>query len=121
MTPVARLPFQASRASCIFALSLVFLTGALAGAVLMNFSFAHRHRPTPFYTGAGKALTLQKLTKDLNLNPDQVKDLETILDDFGMYYRNVMSDGKNRVLKILDDEQKKKFEKMLGDAMPPPR
>ena len=82
---------------------------------MMNFS-AHRHRTTPFYTDAGKAFSLQKLKKELNLNEEQVKDLETILDDFGMYYRNVLSDGKNRVLKILNDDQKKKFEKMLGDA-----
>jgi hypothetical protein len=121
MTPAARLPFQASRASCVFALSLVFLTGALAGAVVMNLSGVHRHRTTPFYTDAGKAFSLQKLKKDLNLNPEQVKDLENILDDFGIYYRNVLSDGKNRVLKILDDEQKKKFEKMLGEAMGPSR
>ena len=87
----------------------------------MNLSVVHRHRVTPIYTEAGKAFSLQKLKKDLNLNPQQVKDLELVLDDFGVYYRNVLSDGKNRVLRILDDEQKKKFEKMLGEAMGPSR
>src|ERR671931_497599 len=114
MTPIARLPFQASRASCVLTLSLVFLTGAVAGAVVMSF---HRHSPAAFYVPAVKAITLQKLTKDLNLNADQVRELETILDDFGLYYRNILSDGKSRIIRLLNDEQKVKFQKIIDQAL----
>ena len=39
----------------------------------------------------------------------------SILDDFGVYYRNVLSDGKARILRILNEDQKRKFEKLLEE------
>ena len=77
----------------------------------------HR-QPTPFYTEAGKQISLGKWKKDLDLTPDQTREIESILDDFSTYYRNVVSDGKTRILRILNDDQKKKFQKLVGDATP---
>jgi len=41
--------------------------------------------------------------------------MAVILDDFGVYYRNVLSDGKARILRILNDDQKRKFDRLLEE------
>lgn len=112
--------WQASRRNCILTIGLVFLTGAVCGAFFMDLG-AHRwvRRSAPFWTEAGKAISLEKWKRDLDLTPEQTRQIESILDDFGMYYRNVMSDGKSRILKILNEEQRKKFDRLLGEAQKP--
>jgi hypothetical protein len=105
-----------SRAACILTVTLVFLTGALAGAVAMNLG-AHKymHRSVPFWTEGGKDVWLHRWQKDLDLTVEQTQEMTIILDDFGTYYRNVLSDGKARILRILNDDQKRKFNKLLED------
>ncbi len=105
---------QGARLTCVMTITLVFLAGALAGAVAMNLG-AHKwmHRSAPFYTEGGKEVWLQRWKKDLSLTPEQSQEMAVILDDFGMYYRNVLSDGKARVLRILNEDQKRKFDKLL--------
>jgi len=46
-----------------------------------------------------------------------------VLDDYKMYYQNlqeqleeVRSTGKNDILKILDEVQRQKFEKLVADS-----
>jgi len=106
--------WQASRLVCLLTVVLVFLTGAITGAVAMNLG-AHKwmHRATPFWTEGGKEIWLQRWKKDLNLSAEQTQEMAVILDDFGMYYRNVLSDGKARILKVLNDDQKRKFDQLL--------
>ena len=106
--------WQASRLVCVLTVVLVFLTGAITGAVAMNLG-AHKwmHRATPFWTEGGKEIWLQRWKKELNLSPEQTQEMAVILDDFGMYYRNVLSDGKARILKVLNDDQKRKFDQLL--------
>jgi len=96
-------------------ISLVFLAGAIAGAVAMNFSGAHKymHRGAPFWTEGGKEIWLQRWKKELDLTPEQTQEMTTILDDFNLYYRNVLSDGKARILRVLNEDQRKKFDKLL--------
>jgi len=98
------------------AVTLVFMTGAIAGAVAMNLG-AHKlmHRSVPFWTEGGKEVWLQRWKKELNLTPEQSQEMTTILDDFGLYYRNVLSDGKSRILRILNEDQKRKFNKLLEE------
>ena len=57
------------------------------------------------------------MTRDLDLTPAQTEQMETILDDFAKYYRTVLSDGKSRILQILNEEQKRKFEKVLQEKV----
>jgi hypothetical protein len=107
--------WQASKMACVTTVTLVFLSGAIAGAVAMNLG-GHRlmHRAAvPFWTEGGKEVWLQRWKRDLNLTPDQTQEMKLILDDFGVYYRNVLSDGKARILKILNDDQKRKFNNLL--------
>ena len=108
--------WQASRLACAMTITLVFLTGAIAGAVAMNLG-AHKwmHRSVPFYTEGGKEVWLQRWKKDLSLTPEQSQEMAVILDDFGVYYRNVLSDGKSRILRILNDDQKRKLDRLLDE------
>ena len=94
------------------------MCGALAGAVAMNLG---AHRPlhkAPFWTESGKALSLENLKHELDLTPAQTEQLESILDDFVKYYRTVLSDGKSRIMQLLNDQQKRKFEKMMQENRP---
>ena len=39
--------------------------------------------------------------------------MSTLLDDFNMYYRSVLTDGRQRIMQILNDDQRHKFEQIL--------
>jgi Spy/CpxP family protein refolding chaperone len=116
MASARMVSLQASKVTCVVTVTLVFLAGAAAGAVAMNLGL-HRymHRPEPFYTVGGKEIWLQRWKKELALTPEQSAEMGTILDDFVTYYRNVLSDGKGRILKILNAEQQKKLNKLLEE------
>lgn len=105
------------RIACGVALLLVFLCGAAAGALVMDFG-VHRNRIPSFETPAGKALYFERMQRELNLTPQQSEQMESVLNDFWQYYRTVLSDGKQRVESILNDEQRAKFEKMLQQQLP---
>ena len=103
------------RAAGISTLILVFLCGTVVGALAFTLG-AHKpmHRE-PFWSVSGKAIALERITRELELTPAQVEQMQSVLDDFAQYYRTVLSDGKSRILHILNDSQKKKFERMLQD------
>ena len=105
------------------AVFLVFSAGAIAGALAVRLGQRSvPNRPAAYYTINGKEVALQQLVQDLDLNPAQSQQLETILDDFVMYVQmlqsqmdEVRASGKTRILNILDEKQRTKFEKMMGD------
>ncbi len=94
---------------------LVFLCGAVAGAVAMNLGAHERLHPHAFWDNSSKAEYLKSVTKQLDLTPEQAAQMSSILDDFAKYYQTVLSDGKARIFNILNDDQKRKFEKMLKE------
>jgi Spy/CpxP family protein refolding chaperone len=96
-------------------LLLVFLCGAVAGCVAMNLGAHTMLHPHPFWDNTAKTEYLKSVTKQLDLTPDQAAQMSSILDDFAKYYQTVLSDGKARIFNILNDEQKRKFEKMLKE------
>ena len=107
----------------LLTLGLVFLCGLTAGGLVMRFS-VHQvmHIPEPYWQEGGKEISLQRLSMELDLTPAQRQHLEMVLDDFMMYVQTLQSQmdevralGKNRILRILNDEQKRKFEEMLGE------
>ncbi len=119
---IARPPLSTTwlspRAACVLTLALVFLAGAVAGALVMNLgTHTNRHRAS-FWTESGKALYLERVKKDLDLTPAQTEQMESILDDFAKYYRTVLSDGKSRIMMILNADQKRKFEQLLQERRP---
>lgn len=110
--------WQNPRVACLTTLAAVFLCGGVVGAVVFDIA-THRNAPprAAFWTDAGKSVYLERVTRDLDLTPAQTEQMETILDDFAKYYRTVLSDGKSRILQILNEEQKRKFEKVLQEKV----
>ena len=106
----------------LLTVSLIFLAGALAGGLAMRYGLhSMLHAQVPVWQEGGKQVSLQQLTSELELTPTQQAELETVLDDFVMYVQtlqasmdDVRGNGKARIMRVLDERQKQKFEKMLG-------
>lgn len=106
-------PPKSAKATLVASFALVFICGALSGALLMN-GLGHTTRHANDHGHFGSKFELQHLRKDLELNDEQTRQLSMILDDVAKYYDNVLSDGQSRVMNILDEKQKAKFEKLLA-------
>ncbi len=108
----------------LLTLFIVFLCGASAGMLTMAMG-AHRWMHTSRATGwkeSNKEVTLQRFKTELNLTTAQTEQLETVLDDFFTYYHtlqaeldDVRASGKQKILRILDENQKRKFEKIMNE------
>ncbi len=124
--------FAAERASwqnprVLTTLVLVFLSGALAGAITMRAGLhdkMHRGAST-YWRDGGKEFSYDRLKKELDLTPEQSERLKTILDDFVKYHEDlqaqiedVRATGKNRILQMLDARQRQRFEQ-LSNQLPP--
>jgi hypothetical protein len=115
-----RAPWQNPRV--LSTLIFVFLTGAAVGALALRLTTAPTVRGGPYWKEGGREISLQRFKKELDLTPEQAKEMETVLDDFMMYYQtlqaqmdDVRATGKQRVLRILRDDQKQRFERMMAD------
>jgi Spy/CpxP family protein refolding chaperone len=103
-------------------LVLVFLTGAMAGAIGMREGLhAQLHRGVAYWRGDKAEFSYQQLKTELNLTPEQSERLKTILDDFAKYHddleaqiEDVRATGRNRIVQILTPEQRERFEKLSG-------
>jgi uncharacterized membrane-anchored protein YhcB (DUF1043 family) len=113
--PTAAKPRAANTASAILPLVLVFLCGVSVGALVMSLGLHKTMHPAPLSGKAQNTLTLERWKHDLNLTSQQSAQIEQILDDFSKYYDNVLADGNTRILQILDDKQKTRFQQMLKD------
>jgi hypothetical protein len=106
-------PPKSAKATLCLSFALIFLCGGVTGALLMNLrNHAPRHEATHGHFVS--QFELQHLHKELELSDEQTRQLSMILDDVAKYYDNVLSDGQTRVMQILDDRQKQKFQKMLA-------
>jgi hypothetical protein len=111
-------------ARILLTLLVVFLCGASAGMVVLRVAQHNwtRSQSQPAWKEGGKQASLDHFRKELNLTPAQTEQLETILDDFFTYYHTLQAQlddvrlsGRQRILRILDDGQKKKFEKLMNE------
>jgi hypothetical protein len=107
------------KVACALLLGLVFLCGAAAGALVMDLGIHNRPRPPAFDTPAGKAAYFERIQKELDLTPAQSEQIQSVLNDFWQYYRTVLSDSKQRVEQLLNEQQRKKFEQLLQQQQPP--
>ena len=96
-------------------LALVFLCGALAGALIMDFGVHNRLRPPTFETVQGQTFYFDRLQKELDLTPAQSEQVKSILNDFWQYYRTVLSEGRGRIEQVLTPEQRQKFARLLQE------
>ncbi len=104
----------------LFTLGLVFLCGAIAGALVYRAS--SQPVKAVSWNDNSKEVTLNRLQKELQLTPDQTAEIETVLDDFTMYYQmlqaqmdEVRATGKSGMEKVLNEEQRKKFGRIIHD------
>lgn len=114
MSTVA-LPRPAERVA-IVSLVLVFLCGAVLGALVMGYGehsgLIHKQAGA---SSSGFAISADEMRRQLNLSDQQALKLNSILDDFGRYYDNLMADGQTRIREILNDEQRRKFDRMIAE------
>jgi len=114
----------------ISTLVVVFLAGAAAGALAMQLGLhdkLHRtaaaaSKPVPL---AAKDAVLQRFKTELNLSAAQAQQISSILDDYRHYYQSLQDQlddvralGKTRIVQILDDGQRQKFDKMMNELQP---
>lgn len=107
-------------------LLLVFVSGTLSGALAWRFLRNRTTRP-PLVSVApswsNKEGFLNRCKKDLSLSDEQAIEMAKVLDDYKMFYQNlqeqledVRSTGKDNILKILDETQREKFEKLFKET-----
>jgi hypothetical protein len=106
------------RIVCAVTLSLVFLCGAAAGAVVMSFGAHQRLHQPAFDTAAGKSAYFARIQRELQLTPAQAEQMQSILNDLWKYYQVVITDSRIRVEQILTEQQRKKFESILQEHQP---
>ncbi len=102
-------------------LVLVFLSGAVCGALAMRAGLHSRLHPASSFWKNDTLLSYDNLTKDkeLKLTPAQCRQLRTILDDYARYRQDLQAQlddwkatGKNQILRILDPDQRARFEQL---------
>ena len=105
-------------------LFLIFLCGALAGAITVSTGLhrrLHRNSSNAEFWRDGKdaQFSYDTLKKELNLTSEQSDRLKTILDDFVKYHDDLEAQiddmratGRNRIVQMLTPEQRTPFEKM---------
>jgi Spy/CpxP family protein refolding chaperone len=107
----------------ILTLLAVFLAGAAVGAWSMRYGIYHLPRGQgPYWKEGGKEISLQRFKRELDLTPEQAAQMESVLDDFVLYYQTlqtqmdeVRASGKERIVRILNPEQRKKFDRLMAD------
>jgi Spy/CpxP family protein refolding chaperone len=104
-------------------LVLVFLVGAMAGAIGMQAGLHRKLQQNAAYWRGDKVeFSYDQLQRELKLTPDQAERLKTILDDFVKYHEDleaqiedVRATGRNRIVQMLTPEQRKRFEQLSND------
>jgi Spy/CpxP family protein refolding chaperone len=121
MTPGAQNP------KVISTLVVVFLAGAAVGALAMQLGLHDKlHRTVsaaaPKTAPGAKDAVLQRFKTELNLSSAQTEQISSILDDYRHYYQNLQDQlddvralGKTRIVQILDEGQRQKFDKMMTE------
>jgi trans-aconitate methyltransferase len=114
-------------------LLLVFLAGGAVGALTMQMGLHEKlHRtvsaasiPAPVHKAPTNDALVQRFKSELNLSGDQTDKIAMVLEDYRQYYQSlqdqlddVRSTGKSRILQILDEQQRAKFEKIMGNLEP---
>lgn len=115
----------------ISTLLLVFMAGGATGALafrLLRGVVPHRVSaapPVPAAKEPGRDVVLQKFKTELDLSPEQTAKIAVVLEDFSHYYESLQEQqtdlratGKNRIVEILNPQQRERFEKMMAELAP---
>lgn len=124
MVATERAPWQNPR--IVSTLMVVFLAGAATGALSMQLGLHEKlHHAPARSTAQGREAILSQFKTELGLTQPQTEKLGLVLDDYRQYYQSLedqledlRATGKTRIMAILDEQQKQKFEKMMTDLGP---
>jgi hypothetical protein len=111
MSSVA-LPRPAERVA-IVSFILVFLCGGVFGAIAMNYWGRPGWSHSVPSTRDAMLISVKEWKQQLQLTDEQTRKLTSILDDFSHYYDNLLADLNSRVVLILDDQQKQRYQEMI--------
>jgi hypothetical protein len=103
-------------------LILVFLCGAAAGALSMRVAGTYMAKPSiNTWKESTREMTLDWFRRELDLTPEQAREIEAVLDDYVIYYQNLQTqmddfryEGKKRIMQILNEEQRRKYQSISG-------
>ncbi len=98
-------------------LTLVFVCGITVGSVVTRqYLHSRMHFRRELAIEDAGRLGVQGLQRELDLTPKQKKAVMVELDDYAKYYQNIEEEredvaehGRQRILSVLDEKQKKKF------------
>ncbi len=104
-------------------MALIFACGLAVGGLTIHLADRHWvNKQNAFFSQAEKQLAVQHFSQELDLNPEQAKAIEEILDEFIMQQANLMQQfrssrisGHDRILRILNEDQRKRFKKVLDE------
>jgi uncharacterized membrane-anchored protein YhcB (DUF1043 family) len=101
---------------------LVFLVGMATGALTMKLYARRAAHSRASIASLEKKAVLEGFKKDLQLDQHQVEKIEIVLDDFMKYVHDLQNQmdetrryGREQILRILNEDQRKKFEKSLAE------
>ncbi|MFL6352538.1 MAG: hypothetical protein ACJ74Z_11895 [Bryobacteraceae bacterium] len=101
--------------------AVIFLCGAAVGTAVTRQYLHSKMFPARVPVELAPHVNLKTLKAKLSLTPDQEKIVTKELDDYVKYYQNieeqredVAEHGKQRILDVLDDQQKKRFLAMFN-------
>ncbi len=104
---------QKPDSSVMLSLLLVFLAGVAVGALAMSLGIHNPLHSRAFSASEINRPTLERWKKELDLTPQQTAQMESLLDDFTLYYDNVLADGYSRIMQILNARQREKFKQLM--------
>lgn len=103
-------------------LLLVFLSGLAAGALTMKLYARRAAVARAGIATSDKKVLLERFKHELELDQAQSEKIEIVLDDFMKYVHDLQNQmdetrrhGKEQILRILNEEQRKKFEKSMAE------
>lgn len=105
-------------------LAVIFLFGAVLGSAVTSRFLHARMAVLDRHTTmeSTQRLGVQHLRDELKLTPEQNETVMKVLDDYGKYYQNIEDEredvaehGKERILSVLNPEQKRRFLELLKD------
>lgn len=111
-------------------LSVVFLAGLLAGAVgttvYQRRTLAGHAASAPHADSHPASLAVEHLRDELSLDSEQFAQVRGVLDECIMLEADMLtqiqllrSDGRERIVKVLNSDQRAKFESLLNQVSSP--
>lgn len=103
-------------------IAVIFLSGAAVGSALTrNYLHSKLFPVREHAIDAAQRVGLERLKVELNLTPEQERQVTKELDDYAKYYQNIEDEredvaehGRQRILSVLTEQQRKRFNEIFG-------